>query len=845
MAFLEKNTGLKEIVLDEGQKNILTQLEKKIEFPSNNIIGLEGEWGSGKSTILNALCEAKDENGEKKYRCYEYDLWAHQEDNLRYSFLRGMLENFENEFKSLKNKKESYKQLKADIDDLISNRKESSPSINLKMVGLIFIMLFLPLFGDIAGVLWDSKKIVYVIASFFFPIAGVSLLYLYNKKNDVCENEECEKRRKNYSWLFVVVFMLVVSAIVDFAYGIDLDRKIEFNWIKLIVYIVQGGCCVFIAFFIINMFRNISRYAKNSFVKDALSLYNDKFVETSYSTDIQPRMEGVRTYMENFFRKMLELNDKKMVILFDNLDRLPPEKIRAFWTFLQTFFVGKRFDSVTTIIAYERKSVVNAWKTDYYGNEVGEGYLAKSLDYNIYVRLYSRMELKKFFEDAFRLAFDDCVCKRSVINNIFNIYYVLKQNDPCFSSRRSIIDTVNEIKLNMDNYDLLFQEKSVSNFDLKIKYPFELVAMYVLKRNYINEIFSNIVKKGIVKYYIEVFENCLDWVEQYIPGDKFDEKKMNLQLIYDKMIQEYNDCGRNMLSYYTIEYVCDGLLESYCEDKLMRPVRNNCRNDFDFIFTMAIQQIEDDCATIENIVEALLYCQRKKMSSPANIKNKWGVLLTKIEQQAKWSKRTWFLNAVLFNARNYLNWKADEFPIIQNTRESAMIKKIQAYYGAKQRNIRGKICISERYLKDYIYDAECLKSPHNMKENGKIFFYENDVNEDDTIVVEQLNNFGLDDWMESLRNFWNPGVIQYYKLRDKSKCCLDMLQSAEKYFFESKVLWGPRSYEKGPCNDNDYYKVWLELIKVLDQETLVKLKSKFLFFFPERFQSDLMKLFNN
>lgn len=159
MAFLEKNTGLKEIVLDEGQKNILTQLEKKIEFPSNNIIGLEGEWGSGKSTILNALCESKDENGEKKYRCYEYDLWAHQEDNLRYSFLRGMLENFENEFKNLKNKKDSYKQLKADIDDLISNRKESSPSINLKMVGLIFIMLFLPLFGDIASVLWDSKKL--------------------------------------------------------------------------------------------------------------------------------------------------------------------------------------------------------------------------------------------------------------------------------------------------------------------------------------------------------------------------------------------------------------------------------------------------------------------------------------------------------------------------------------------------------------------------------------------------------------------------------------------------------------------------------------------------------------
>lgn len=641
--------------------------------------------------------------------------------------------------------------------------------------------------------------------------------------------------------------MLVTSAIVDFAYGIDLDRKIEFNWIKLIVYIVQGGCCVFIVFFIINMFRNISQYAKNSFVKDALSLYNDKFVETSYSTDIQPRMEGVRTYMENFFRKMLELNDKKMVILFDNLDRLPPEKIRAFWTFLQTFFVGKRFDSVTTIIAYERKSVVNAWKTDYYGNEVGEGYLAKSLDYNIYVRLYSRMELKKFFEEAFRSAFGDGVCKRNVINNVFNIYYVLKQDDPCFSSRRSIIDTINEIKLNMDNYDLLFQAKSMINPDLKIKYSFELVAMYVLKRNYINEIFSNIVKKGVVKYYIEVFENCLDWVEQYIPGDKYDEKKMNLQCIYDKMIQDYSNCEHNMLSYYTIEFVRGGVLESSCEEKTMHLIKNNCRNDFDFIFTMAMQQIDDDHVTIEHVVEALLYCQRKKMGSPTNIKNKWGILLTKIEQLTKWSRRTWYLNAILFNAKNYLNWKADEFSILEETREYAMIKKFQDYYGALKRRIRGKICISERYLKEEIFDEKLmeLKPPHNLKEGCKIFFYENDVNEDDAIVVEQLNNYGLDDWMDSLENFWNPGVMQYYKLKDKSKCCSEMLQSAVGLFFESSVWWSPNSYQKGSCNDNDYYKVWLELIKVLDQATFVKLKSKFLFFFPERFQSDLMKLFNN
>ena len=90
MKYLEKHAELKDVKLDDGQKQIVEQLEGFVEDSSMNVVGLEGEWGSGKSTILKAL---KEQNKEKYY-CYEYDLWAHQEDNLRYSFLRGLLAKF-------------------------------------------------------------------------------------------------------------------------------------------------------------------------------------------------------------------------------------------------------------------------------------------------------------------------------------------------------------------------------------------------------------------------------------------------------------------------------------------------------------------------------------------------------------------------------------------------------------------------------------------------------------------------------------------------------------------------------------------------------------------------------
>ena len=83
MSYLKKYPELEKIEFDEGQKNNIEQLKKLVSNPSIDVIGLEGKWGTGKSTILEALQDQKN--------CYVYDLWAHQEDNLRYSFLKGML----------------------------------------------------------------------------------------------------------------------------------------------------------------------------------------------------------------------------------------------------------------------------------------------------------------------------------------------------------------------------------------------------------------------------------------------------------------------------------------------------------------------------------------------------------------------------------------------------------------------------------------------------------------------------------------------------------------------------------------------------------------------------------
>lgn len=50
-----------------------------------HIIGLEGEWGSGKSNVIKQLSDISDFS--KKYKLFTYDAWGHQEDLQRRSIL--------------------------------------------------------------------------------------------------------------------------------------------------------------------------------------------------------------------------------------------------------------------------------------------------------------------------------------------------------------------------------------------------------------------------------------------------------------------------------------------------------------------------------------------------------------------------------------------------------------------------------------------------------------------------------------------------------------------------------------------------------------------------------------
>src|SRR5947209_6023166 len=66
--------------------------EQKTEGVS---IGLEGSWGSGKTTVIKLLREAL--KNDRNVRLIEFDAWAHEGDPLRRTFLETLIRRLQKE----------------------------------------------------------------------------------------------------------------------------------------------------------------------------------------------------------------------------------------------------------------------------------------------------------------------------------------------------------------------------------------------------------------------------------------------------------------------------------------------------------------------------------------------------------------------------------------------------------------------------------------------------------------------------------------------------------------------------------------------------------------------------
>ena len=262
------------------------------------IIGLEGKWGSGKSNVVEKI--KKDLEGEGYYT-FTYDAWGHQEDLQR----RSILETLTN----------------ALIEDKVLEGK-----VKIKMRN-----------GESKEAEWKDQ---------------LSLL-LSNKTTTIIKSQP--QLSGSAIWGISLVGLFVVSTTI-MGHMIDVtDALLSRCWIIFIdiLPIIIGGLVI--------IWYCITGNWKNVFT--LLTQKEDNKVDEQFTSNEEPSVMEFKNWMHaisSHLGKAKGNKKKKVIIVFDNMDRLPSEKVMQLWSVIYTFFAGSDFENIWTIIPYDHKHLCEA-----------------------------------------------------------------------------------------------------------------------------------------------------------------------------------------------------------------------------------------------------------------------------------------------------------------------------------------------------------------------------------------------------------------------------------------------------------------------------------------------------
>ncbi len=264
------------------------------------IIGIDGGWGAGKSNMVKLVKDILFKIDSKKYHFFIYDAWGHQTDFQRRSILENLTSFLVDEEKLL-----NKKVWNARLLQLLSRKRTVGTKVVKELSAVVKVSavnaFLMPFLVFFSGMIDDSLiKLVYW--GLIFVLSLVLLFYLQ------------VKNMKKY------------------------------------------GQSISISNFMHELFLSYMDYT-NEKSKDAVE-QSIKY-ETIY--DEEPSTRGFKNWMKDIDK---DIKDHKLVIVFDNMDRLPREKVQELWAAIHTFFAEEKYDNINVIVPFDREHIKTAFKPE-------------------------------------------------------------------------------------------------------------------------------------------------------------------------------------------------------------------------------------------------------------------------------------------------------------------------------------------------------------------------------------------------------------------------------------------------------------------------------------------------
>lgn len=395
---IDKTEGHSQERLSNAIAEHITSTDDKGNNDIPRIIGLKGEWGVGKSNVIRQL--QKNKKIKNKYHIFEYDAWGHQEDLQRRSFLETLTTELID--KDL---------LIGEITVCKKNGKEETITWHEKLKYLLASKRKIE--TETRPKLNDSF-VLFILATILTPIF-VSIA-----------NINCIQEK--YCWLSSILLPFIP---LIFSCIILLSRKKR--WKRL---------------FTKQLWRDI--------INEVVSIYNGTIKnDISYETvsEEEPSVIDFRKWVQDISDNIGKSN-KKLIIVYDNMDRLPADKVKELWSSIHTFFSENGFPNIWVIIPFDEKHLSCAFGESNDKEQLTKHFINKTFPIVYRVTPPVITDYKKLFEKMYNEAFGNT--EETYKQDIFRIFRLEKPN----TTIREMIEFINSLvtlkQIWKSEIDLLF-----------------------------------------------------------------------------------------------------------------------------------------------------------------------------------------------------------------------------------------------------------------------------------------------------------------------------------------------------------------------------------------------------
>ncbi len=399
-------------------------------------IGVQGGWGSGKSSVINFAEDMLEPENKTdvRFSIFSFDLWSHQTDDFKRSLLEEIIQ-WATRQKLIKSKTAD------NLTDRIRDKKKTITYENKKTYNLFgsLLILILPLLPLIYT--WLSP---FAFGNSVFPGATDNLV------------------------------STGVGEVTGDGSGLFERFRLP-HWAAFI-----GATGIYLSVLFLFLKNLVDGEGPSKAFSKAVSLFNRDVDKETITQNIRDE-EPTSVEFQNLFREFLSAvqnSKRKLVIVIDNIDRLPVERARDVWAEARSVFAlnlakNKLENStVTVVIPYDEEYVSKSFvKT----NSDSQSSLREDTrdliqkTFNVVIRVSPPLaaDWRKFFSDKSEEIFGK-LASEDDIYRLFKILDIHLQNKEIYPTPRYIISFINEISV------LLSQWQD--------EVPIECIGLYVLHR---------------------------------------------------------------------------------------------------------------------------------------------------------------------------------------------------------------------------------------------------------------------------------------------------------------------------------------------------------------------------